>query len=83
MHEERILLHQGLLRPQRAHYVWQCTAGLAIKDYWQVDDMTVVFVADGGTGNLCNFNVGSSVDLTVPRVLPLSICHIPDTATFL
>eukprot|EP00873_Tetraselmis_striata_P019804 jgi/Tetstr1/440068/TSEL_028427.t1 len=43
------------------------TPGLAIKDYWGVDEDTVVFVADPNTGNILNFNVGSNVDLQVPR----------------
>ncbi|CAI7757722.1 unnamed protein product, partial [Closterium sp. NIES-53] len=43
------------------------TPGLAIRDYWGVDDETVVFVADPNMGNLLNFNVGSTVDLSVPR----------------
>ncbi|CAG9465323.1 unnamed protein product [Pedinophyceae sp. YPF-701] len=43
------------------------TPGLAIRDYWGVDDDTVVFVADPGLGNLLNFNVGQNVDLSVPR----------------
>uniref|UniRef100_A0A061R048 Thylakoid lumenal kDa protein chloroplastic-like n=1 Tax=Tetraselmis sp. GSL018 TaxID=582737 RepID=A0A061R048_9CHLO len=43
------------------------TPGLAIKDYWGVDEDTVVFVADPNTGNILNFNVGSNVDLMVPR----------------
>ncbi|XP_052172542.1 thylakoid lumenal 15.0 kDa protein 2, chloroplastic [Diospyros lotus] len=43
------------------------TPGLAIKDYWQVDDRTIVFVADPTFGNIINFNVGASVDLDIPR----------------
>ncbi|CAI5462012.1 unnamed protein product [Closterium sp. Yama58-4] len=43
------------------------TPGLAIRDYWGVDDETVVFVADPNMGNLLNFNVGATVDLSVPR----------------
>ncbi|KAB5519874.1 hypothetical protein DKX38_024193 [Salix brachista] len=43
------------------------TPGLAIKDFWQVDDRTVVFVADPNFGNILNFNVGASVDLDIPR----------------
>ena len=41
------------------------TPGLAVKDYWKVDDKTVVFVADPGFGDMLNFNVGGEVDLTV------------------
>ena len=43
------------------------TPGLAVKDYWGVDDDTVVFVADPGLGNILNFSVGANVDLEVPR----------------
>ncbi|CAH8385616.1 unnamed protein product [Eruca vesicaria subsp. sativa] len=43
------------------------TPGLAIKDYWKVDDSTIVFVADPTFGNILNFNVGASVDLDIPR----------------
>ena len=42
------------------------TPGLAVKDYWGVDDDTVVFVADPGLGNILNFSVGANVDLEVP-----------------
>ncbi|KAL0333386.1 UNVERIFIED_CONTAM: Thylakoid lumenal protein 2, chloroplastic [Sesamum angustifolium] len=40
---------------------------LAIKDFWKVDDNTIVFVADPTFGNILNFNVGASVDLDIPR----------------
>ncbi|KAJ7976925.1 Thylakoid lumenal 15.0 kDa protein 2 chloroplastic-like [Quillaja saponaria] len=43
------------------------TPGLAIKDFWGVDDRTIVFVADPTFGNILNFNVGASVDLDIPR----------------
>lgn len=43
------------------------TPGLAIKDYWNVDDATIVFVADPTFGNILNFNVGATVDLDIPR----------------
>jgi|UniRef100_A0A7S1EP41 hypothetical protein len=42
------------------------TPGLAVKDYWNVDDDTVVFVADPGLGNILNFSVGGNLDLEVP-----------------
>lgn len=44
------------------------TPGLAIKNYWNVDDNTIVFVADPSLGgNILNFNVGDNVDLAIPR----------------
>lgn len=43
------------------------TPGLAVKNFWQVDDRTIVFVADPTFGNILNFNVGASVDLDIPR----------------
>ncbi|PKU65274.1 Thylakoid lumenal 15.0 kDa protein 2, chloroplastic [Dendrobium catenatum] len=43
------------------------TPGLAIRDFWQVDDRTIVFVADPTFGNILNFNVGATVDLDIPR----------------
>lgn len=44
------------------------TPGLAIRDYWHVDDDTVVIVADyfGGSGQLLKFNVGAGVDRLLP-----------------
>lgn len=44
------------------------TPGLAIRDFWGVDDNTVVFVADPTFGDILNFNVGAGVDLEIPRV---------------
>ena len=47
--------------------IYPATPGLAIKEYWSVDDRTVVFVADPSFGNILNFNVGQEIDLDVPR----------------
>ncbi len=38
-----------------------------MRDYWQVDDRSIVFVADPSF-NMLNFNVGQAVDLEVPQV---------------
>lgn len=32
--------------------------GLAIREYWGIDDNTIVFVADPSFGDILNFNVG-------------------------
>lgn len=36
------------------------------RDYWGVDENSIIFVADPNFGNILNFNVGSNVDLQVP-----------------
>ena len=43
------------------------TPGLAIRDYWGVDDKSIIFVADPTFKNILNFNVGEALDLEVPR----------------
>ncbi|GAX81128.1 hypothetical protein CEUSTIGMA_g8562.t1 [Chlamydomonas eustigma] len=43
------------------------TPGLAVRDYWNVDDRSIVFVADPTFQNILNFNVGGTVDLDVPQ----------------
>jgi hypothetical protein len=42
--------------------------GLAVREFWGVDEKTIVFVADPTFGDILNFNVGQEVDLEVPRV---------------
>jgi hypothetical protein len=43
------------------------TPGLAVRDYWAVDENTIVFVADPSFGDIVNVNVGANLDLEVPR----------------
>lgn len=51
------------------------TPGLAIKDYWGVDDNTLVMVVDKGEGfnkkqiksNIINLNIGSNVEILLPN----------------
>lgn len=43
------------------------TPGLAVKDYWGLDDKSVLLVADSRGGNILNFNVGDAVYSLLPR----------------
>eukprot|EP00271_Cylindrocystis_brebissonii_P005869 TRINITY_DN18226_c0_g1_i1.p1 TRINITY_DN18226_c0_g1~~TRINITY_DN18226_c0_g1_i1.p1 ORF type:complete len:307 (+),score=16.56 TRINITY_DN18226_c0_g1_i1:49-969(+) len=72
--EERMSRELGRLEDETGFKVrvlaqnYPNTPGLAIKDFWGVDDQTVVLVADPSlSGNILNFNVGTTVDLNVPR----------------
>lgn len=43
------------------------TPGLAIKDFWHLDDKSILVVADSRGGNILNFNVGDAVYQLLPR----------------
>jgi hypothetical protein len=43
------------------------TPGTAIKDYWQLDERSLLLVADERGGNLLNFNVGDALFALMPR----------------
>ena len=43
------------------------TPGRAVKDYWQLDDKSLLVVADERGGNLLNFNVGGEFYEIFPR----------------
>ncbi|MBF2008105.1 MAG: TPM domain-containing protein [Chlorogloeopsis fritschii C42_A2020_084] len=43
------------------------TPGRAVKDFWGLDDKSVLLVADASGGNILNFNVGDAVYKLLPR----------------
>jgi hypothetical protein len=43
------------------------TPGLAVKNYWGLDDKSVLLIADQRGGNLLNFNVGDALYPLLPR----------------
>ncbi len=43
------------------------TPGLAVKNYWGLDDKSVLLIADQRGGNLLNFNVGDDLYPLLPR----------------
>ncbi|MBV9387508.1 MAG: TPM domain-containing protein [Chroococcidiopsidaceae cyanobacterium CP_BM_ER_R8_30] len=43
------------------------TPGLAVKDFWDLDDKSILLVADSRGGNILNFNVGDDVYKLLPR----------------
>lgn len=43
------------------------TPGRAVKDYWQLDEKSVLLIADGRGGNLLGFNVGRALYQYLPR----------------
>ena len=46
---------------------YERTPGLAVKDFWQLDDHSLLLVADPRGGNLLNFNVGDGLFALMPR----------------
>ena len=47
---------------------FESTPGLAIKDFWNLDDTSLLIVADPRGGNLLNFNVGDAYFAFLPRL---------------
>jgi hypothetical protein len=43
------------------------TPGLAVKDFWNLDERSLLLVADERGGNLLNFNVGDALFSLMPR----------------
>ncbi|KAI9134103.1 TPM domain-containing protein [Acaryochloris sp. CCMEE 5410] len=43
------------------------TPGRAVKDFWNLDEKSVLLVADSRGGNILNFNVGDAVYQLLPR----------------
>ena len=43
------------------------TPGRAVKDYWGLDDKSILLVADGRGGNLLAFSIGDTVYELMPR----------------
>ncbi|MEY4353442.1 MAG: hypothetical protein RLZZ609_1683 [Cyanobacteriota bacterium] len=43
------------------------TPGLAVKDFWNLDERSLLLVADERGGNLLNFNVGDALFALLPR----------------
>ena len=47
---------------------FESSPGLAIKDFWDLDDTSLLIVADPRGGNLLNFNVGDTYFSFLPRL---------------
>ena len=46
---------------------YERTPGLAVKNFWGLDDKSILLVADARGGNILNFNVGDAVYQLLPR----------------
>ena len=47
---------------------FESSPGLAIKDYWELDETSLLVIADPRGGNLLNFNVGDAYFSFLPRL---------------
>ena len=47
---------------------YEQTPGLAIKEFWGLDETSLVVIADPRGGNLLNFNVGDALFALMPRI---------------
>ena len=47
---------------------YEKTPGQAIKDFWNLDERSLVIIADPRGGNLLNFNVGDALFALMPRI---------------
>ena len=47
---------------------FESAPGIAIKDYWDLDDASLLIIADPRGGNLLNFNVGEAYFSIMPRL---------------
>ncbi len=47
---------------------YEKTPGNAIKDFWELDESSLVVIADPRGGNLLNFNVGEAYFALLPRI---------------
>ncbi len=47
---------------------FESAPGIAIKDYWNLDDTSLLIIADPRGGNLLNFNVGEAYFSFMPRL---------------
>tara|TARA_Y100001968_G_C19332636_1_gene705112 strand:+ start:144 stop:947 length:804 start_codon:yes stop_codon:yes gene_type:complete len=47
---------------------YEKTPGLAVKDYWKLDETSLLIIADPRGGNLLSFNVGDAYFALMPRI---------------
>ena len=47
---------------------YEKTPGLAVKDYWDLDETSLLLIADPRGGNLLSFNVGDAYFALMPRI---------------